>query len=225
MLSKANTAGLSCIGLAFSARSETSFKVCLLRRQLCRAYFDVAKAFVLSLSLQGQRQGAYGLEVRRGHGSNVSVTLPDHTYSPKACPQTMVRTRVFIFLAALSVSAQMPATATAQSSIAVDSNFAEYRFKAFSRTRPGMVAKWATRVIDGEINICGVVTYPEWEQRSRLKAKLKRATITLDGNVIMKNLHFFAEVKNERQLDAARAPCRSTNIKAPKGRYTVYIDM
>jgi hypothetical protein len=126
-------------------------------------------------------------------------------------------------LIALFASVHLLTPATAQTVVQVTDSFVEYRLKSFNRTRPGLVIRWQTRVIGGEIAICGVMTYPEFEQRSRLRSRVKRGTITYEGQVIMKNLFFFSEVGREAQLATGQANCRSTGVAAPNAEYTVFI--
>lgn len=105
--------------------------------------------------------------------------------------------------------------------VRVTDEFQETELEWLGRPRPGFVLRWRTKVIDGEIAICGAAAFPEIQLRSASRNVLRRSYIVYEDKKIMRDMTFFNRVKRESKLDGSLANCASTGIKAPKGGYSV----
>ena len=107
------------------------------------------------------------------------------------------------------------------SKVKVTSDFTKGELNWLGRPAPGFTLLWATRVINGEIAICGAVLYGDAQLRSESRAVMRRTYIVYNEQVILRNMLFFRSAKSVSDLNAGNAHCASTGIKAPKGRYNV----
>lgn len=109
--------------------------------------------------------------------------------------------------------------------VRVTQEFVEQELKWRGRPQPGFTVRWTTEVIGGEIAICGAVAFGDIQLRSESRTLLSRSYVTYDDKKVMKNLNFFAKAKSARKLIGSTANCASTGVKAPRGEYTVWMNL
>ena len=106
--------------------------------------------------------------------------------------------------------------------IAMRTDFVESRLN-WGNGQRGFIARWFTKVENGVIEICGAVQYQDGIAYTQSKNVLRRAYIEYEGKKIMRDMRFFRKVKRRPREDWSQVNCASTNIKAPRSAYTVYL--
>lgn len=128
---------------------------------------------------------------------------------------------VFVAMTLTTAAQAGPAKTIAQTTVTKD--FVESGMSWNGRPNPGFVLRWKTRVIDGEIAICGAVAYGDIQMRSESRTVLSRAFVEYKDRKVMKNMTFFKNAKSMRKLMGSKANCATTGIKAPRGNYEVLL--
>lgn len=73
-------------------------------------------------------------------------------------------------------------------------------------------------LLENQIAVCGVGKFMDPATQSFTKGLMRKATITLNDKVILKNMGFFTKVKKRDDLATATANCKLTGLPAPKSR-------
>ena len=137
----------------------------------------------------------------------------------------MLKKLFFVAVAAALLSGA-PQAADAKAKVIkktqVTPRYVTMELKWFNQPDPGFILKWETRVINGEIAICGAVAFTNLYLRAESRRVLARTKVRYKDKIIMRSIMFVNKVP-EAEIDKATAYCASTGVKAPKGQYTVNV--
>ena len=79
--------------------------------------------------------------------------------------------------------------------------------------------------VQNRIAVCGAGQFLNATTRSATIDLLRKAKVRIDDTVILTDVTYFTKVKTGQDLMSAKATCRDTGVKAPKGGYNVYLDI
>lgn len=77
--------------------------------------------------------------------------------------------------------------------------------------------RWVALLVDGKVAVCGAGVFLDPTTRSATVDLLRKASVKVDGKVMMKDLSYFAKYRKGQNLDKVTANCRSTGV-APERR-------
>ncbi|MEZ5887266.1 MAG: hypothetical protein R3D56_10350 [Paracoccaceae bacterium] len=80
----------------------------------------------------------------------------------------------------------------------------------------GYEFRWLVILHDGQLAVCGAGKYVNVSNKSQTRDLMRKATVSLDGKPILKDLTFFTQLKSNADLASAKATCRDTGAKAGK---------
>ena len=109
-------------------------------------------------------------------------------------------------------------------SIPVDKNFTESSFDWNGGLGKGYVFRWGATAHNGLVAICGAGQYPDSHTQAATRDIMRKAFVSLNGKVILKDITFFARVPMSTKLESARANCRDTKTKIPKGNWELLLE-
>lgn len=84
--------------------------------------------------------------------------------------------------------------------------------------------KWVVGENKTGLYVCGVGKFLDASTRSNTIEVLRKATVNVDGKMFMKDLTYFGKIKKGEDLNSAKAVCRQTATKWPKGAEGVSIE-
>ncbi|MCV2863682.1 hypothetical protein [Defluviimonas sp. WL0075] len=128
---------------------------------------------------------------------------------------------LLVFLLALLVA---PLARAEDFTVKIDSGFVadELRWKTQGRSYKFL---WGLTYVDGRIAVCGVGQFVNPSLRQQTLRQMKRGKVVLDGKAILKDITFFTTIPEGKPLNRAKATCRLTKTKKPKGDFLVYLDV
>ncbi len=85
--------------------------------------------------------------------------------------------------------------------------------------------KWSVMDNKGQLIICGVGKFLDPTSRTQTRDLLRKATVSINGKPVMKDVSFFATVKKSVDLAASQATCRSMGMATPRGEYDIGLDV
>lgn len=135
-----------------------------------------------------------------------------------------------IFCLALFVSLGLAGPGASQSgkvvrTMLLKEGFPEYTLRITGTSRPAFIVRWAPTKIDGQIAICGLVTYPNMQFQQQATTVVGKIYAVYQGRKIMRNMRFFKRVNNARKFDTTPANCALTGVRAPNGPIQVQLDL
>jgi hypothetical protein len=105
----------------------------------------------------------------------------------------------------------------------VDNDFVVSELTYSNRISKGFTLRWAARVIDGKIAICGAYQIIDPTLAQVSLRSIRRIYVKYEGRKIMTDGRFFARVNIQSSLIGASANCASMGIAAPNGGYRVQL--
>lgn len=120
-------------------------------------------------------------------------------------------------LAMALVSATLATAQAADFALKVDEKFNEDWIEWDGGIGRAYDFRWDARLKDGQVAICGAGQFLDVTSRSATLDLLRKASVVMDGRVILKDLSFFARYKKGDQLSGATANCRNTGAKPANG--------
>ncbi|MEM9523647.1 MAG: hypothetical protein AAF982_06590 [Pseudomonadota bacterium] len=135
-----------------------------------------------------------------------------------------------IFYLALLVSLGLAGPGAGQSAKVVRTmllkqDFAESSVRFTGLPRPAFTVRWASTAIDGQIAICGLVTYPDMQFQQQAATVVGDIYAVYQGRKIMRGMRFFKRVNSARKFDTTPANCALTGVRAPKAPFRVQLDL
>ena len=85
--------------------------------------------------------------------------------------------------------------------------------------------KWSVMDNKGQLIICGVGKFLDPTSRMQTRDLLRKATVSINGKPVMKDISFFATEKKSVDLATSQATCRSMGMATPRGEYDIGLDV
>lgn len=110
-------------------------------------------------------------------------------------------------------------------SIPVNKDFSEEKLDWGGGLGKGMIFRWNVINHNGLIAVCGVGQFPDSRTQMASKDILRTSFVSMNGKVFFRDLSFFARVPMTTDLAKAKATCRDTGTKVPKGHTDILLTL
>ncbi len=126
-------------------------------------------------------------------------------------------------LAALLLALPQLAGAGEMFTVPVDKEFTDIEQK-WNNGRVTYRGKWTVILAkDGTIAVCGAGARLDAQTAPAVAKWLHSIAVKVNGKTVLKDMSFFTEVSSTAPLEKAKATCKSSGVKPPKGKVEIFM--
>jgi hypothetical protein len=130
-----------------------------------------------------------------------------------------------VFMALAACVAFSSAASAADFQVPVDEDFGAGSFEWGGGLGTSYQFRWNVIAAGNKLAVCGAGQFLDPTTGSATRDAMRKASVTVNGQNIVRDLNFFTKVKKSANLMQAKATCRDTGVPIPQGKVDVQLDI